>query len=79
MAMNVPQILSQEEVNRLVVYVIKYAGRAGVPEPDIEAIYDWAIEARLNATLLSQALNGQIAVSVKDGDICFALPLGERR
>ena len=79
MAMNEhPQILSQDEVNRLVEYVVKFAGLDGVPEPDIDAIYNWAIEARLNETLLSQVLNGKLAVSVIDGEICFALPKGER-
>ena len=68
-----PDILSQEEVDRLVYQTVKHAGSNGIPQDHVEMIYDWAIEARLNQTLLCQLLGGDIAASVVDGEITFSI------
>ena len=64
------ELFSQEEIMNLIRHTV--AGGApgqGIPEEDLQKIFDWAHEARWNAIFLNMALDGQILVSVKNGEV----------
>jgi hypothetical protein len=67
-----PELLSQDETNRLVLALLMPAGDRGVREDDIAAAFEKANGIRLANHVLDLALAGQIAVTFKNGDLCYS-------
>ena len=64
------ELFSQEEIMNLIRHTVSGGARGQrIPEEDLQKIFDWAHEARWNAIFLNMALDGQILVSVKNGEV----------
>ena len=68
------KVLSDDEVERLLLHTLKNAGPLGIAEDDVSAIYHWAVLARVGAVLLDKVLSGDVLAGVRDGEVVFGLP-----
>jgi hypothetical protein len=65
---------SQEELETLILALARGHGAKGVTQEDIDTMCNWAIEARVAASLLAAALEGRVRLRAEGGEIRFYSP-----
>ena len=72
-------LLTNEELETLVLMLGYGQQPAGFSDADIEAVVSWAEKARMNAGLLDNILAGSFCCSVAGGEVKFGLtPKGQQ-
>ncbi len=69
----VEQLVSEKEIETLIVSLAKARKDSEFTEEEAHQIVKWAIDARLQITLLSLVLKGAALVTIKDGDVAFQI------
>lgn len=70
-------ILTESEIESLLMATLEGHDPRDVPEEDIEAVADWAVGVRIDAALLRLLLGGEALITSVEADGDFTVKLRE--
>lgn len=69
--MAIEGLVSQEEVDALILALLETRKGEGATEEEGEQLVNWIVSFRLDAVLFDMVLAGQVGIDIQEGDIVF--------